>query len=156
LTFRGFTIQVPVAWKIKKDRIGGYYVTTGPCRKRALECTGFSIGGPLDIHYASEGSPYQAGGLYHPSSGVQECVPDKRYFEGSTPQKPEREGKRPFGAGRKADFVEWKFACRTHTSKATSVSFTQRVWYLKSKRVLVVDQWKTPGLAGILKKAVWG
>ncbi|NUR90375.1 MAG: hypothetical protein HOY71_40390 [Nonomuraea sp.] len=155
VSFRGFTIQVPIGWKVKKDAIGGLDVVTGACSKRAVECPGFSIGGPRAIAYASEGGPYRAGQPYHPSSGVMECVPDRRYWEGVPPVRPSRAANVRVGAGHRARFTEWKLNCRTKTGKPTSVSFTQRIWYLRKENILVVDQWKTPGLGTILAMAVW-
>jgi len=32
---------------------------------------------------------------------------------------------------------------------------TQREWYLPQSKILVIDQWATPGLATILKNATW-
>ncbi|WP_185844513.1 hypothetical protein [Nonomuraea sp. WAC 01424] len=155
VSFQGFTIQIPAAWKVKKDPVGGLAVVTGACSKRAAECPGFSIGGARDIAYASEGGPYKVGAPYHPSSGVMECVPDKRYWEGVQPVKPARTSTVAVGAGRTARFTEWRLTCQTKTSKPTSVAYTQRIWYLRKEKVLVVDQWKTPGLGNILAKAVW-
>jgi len=34
-------------------------------------------------------------------------------------------------------------------------SYRQRVWYLPSSRILVVDEWWTPGLAGVLAAATF-
>ncbi|MEU5864938.1 MULTISPECIES: hypothetical protein [unclassified Nonomuraea] len=155
VSFQGFTIQVPVSWKVKKDPVGGLDVVTGACSKQAMECPGFSIGGRQAIAYASEGGPYRAGQPYHPSSGVMECVPDKRYVEGVAPLKPSRAATVQVGKGHPARFTEWKLTCQTKTSKPTSVAYTQRIWYLRKEKVLVVDQWKTPGLGDILAKAVW-
>jgi hypothetical protein len=154
VSFRGFTIQIPLNWKVKKEAFGDLTVVTGACSKRAVECPGFSLGGPSAIASASEGGPYKVGAPYHPSSGVVECVPDKRYWEGVPPFKPARTSAVRVGT-RTARFTEWKLTCQTRTSKPTSVSFTQRIWYLRKEKVLVVDQWKTPGLSAVLAKAVW-
>ncbi|MFF0862763.1 hypothetical protein ACFYUV_13495 [Nonomuraea sp. NPDC003560] len=155
VSFRGFTIQIPVSWKVKKDPVGGLDVVTGACSKRAMECPGFSLGGPRAISYASEGGTYRPGEPYHPSTGVVECVPDRRYFEGVPPVRPSRAATVQVGAGHRARFTEWRLGCQTKTSKPVPVSFTQRIWYLRKEKVLVVDQWKTPGLGNILAKAVW-
>ncbi|GAA3191066.1 hypothetical protein [Nonomuraea roseoviolacea] len=58
-----------------------------------------------------------------------------------------------FGTGQQAQFTEWKVSC---DGARTNVAFyTQRVWYVRAKKVIVVDHWKTPGLDAILGKAVW-
>lgn len=151
VTFQGFTIQVPVMWHAKKEGVN-LRVITGACSPRAAECKSFLLGGPRAIKYAYEGNPYRPDQAYHPSSGVTECVPMKKYFSGQATRV--RTSKAAFGTGQQARFTEWKVSC--DGSKLNVASYTQRVWYVKGKKVIVVDHWKTPGLGAILAKAVWG
>ncbi|MFB9723287.1 hypothetical protein [Planobispora longispora] len=153
VSFRGLVIRIPAAWKTRKE-YGELRVTTGACSKRAAECPGFSLKGPQGIKYAYEGGPYRLGQPYHPSTGVMECVPVKKYMNGALPTRPARSMNVEVG-GVAARFTEWRLPCVTQQGKPTSASYTQRVWYLKAKKVLVVDHWRTPGLAKILKNAVW-
>ncbi|GAA2871916.1 hypothetical protein GCM10010517_32240 [Streptosporangium fragile] len=155
VSFRGFSIQVPATWKVEKDPVGNLYVSTGSCPKNALQCAGFSIGGPGDIKTAYEGGPYRPNEPYHPGSDIGYCPPDKRYAIDQPPARPAKAGGAPFGTGHKARFAEWRLRCMTVTGKATSITYTQRIWYLAAEKVIVVDEWKTPGLAKILGKAVW-
>ncbi|MBB2913962.1 hypothetical protein FHS43_005271 [Streptosporangium becharense] len=155
VSFRGFSIQVPATWKVDKDRVGNLYVNTGFCPKNAWRCAGFSIGGPSDIKTAYEGGPYRPSEPYHPSSDIGYCPLDKRYAIDLPPARPARTGGAPFGTGHKARFTEWPLRCMTVTGKATSLTYTQRIWHLSVEKVIVVDEWRTPGLAGILSKAVW-
>lgn len=151
VTFQGFTIQVPVKWHAKKEGVD-LRVITGACSPRAAECKSFLLGGPRAIKYAYEGNPYRPDQAYHPSSGVTECVPMKKYFSGQATRV--RTSKAAFGTGQQARFTEWKVSC--DGSKLNVASYTQRVWFVKGKKVIVVDHWKTPGLGAILAKAVWG
>ncbi|MFG1688883.1 hypothetical protein ACGFNP_52655 [Nonomuraea sp. NPDC049269] len=148
--FQGFTLQVPAQWKVKKEGVD-LRVVTGACSARAAECEGFLLGGPQAVKYASEGSAYRLGRPYHPSSGVIECVPMKKYYSGQATRV--RTSTVAFGTGQRARFTEWKVSCDGSRTKVAS--YTQRVWYVKAKKVIVVDHWKTPGLGAILGKAVW-
>ncbi len=64
--------------------------------------------------------------------------------------------------GRTAEYHEWRVPCheRTGTYKygigaATGVVYTERTWYLPREKVLILDEWNTPGLASVLAKATW-
>ncbi|MEV0144935.1 MULTISPECIES: hypothetical protein [unclassified Nonomuraea] len=145
VSFQGFAIKVPSTWRTKTEG-SGLRVITGACSKQAAECQSFLLGGPDQVKYASEGKPYQVGEPYHPSSGVNVCVPNKKYLESGA--KPVRSRKVSFG-GKPAVYNQFTVSC------GTKLSYTQRVWYVKSLDVIVVDHWKTSGLPAILRQAVW-
>ncbi|MFD1939150.1 MULTISPECIES: hypothetical protein [Nonomuraea] len=156
LSFRGATIKVPAAWKVKKSGFGSVHVITGPCSKKAVDCQGFWLHGPQSIKYASEGNPFRVDQPYHPSSGVMECTHDKRYYSSPLPEKPTVSGLRQVGSGHKAYHREWKITCHSQqTFKPTKVTYPQRIWYLPASKILIVDEWSTPGLGAALKRAVW-
>jgi hypothetical protein len=153
VSFRGLTIQVPAKWQVKKSGTEALRVSTGACSKKAAECAGFTLGGPLAIKYGNENKAYTPDQPYRgASTGAVECVVDKRVFTNGTGEKV-RIAKVPFGAGQQAQFAEWKRFC--DGKKPKSVSYTQRIWFSQAKQVIVVDDWKTPGLGDILGKAVW-
>ncbi|MBO0836420.1 MAG: hypothetical protein J2P28_13070 [Actinobacteria bacterium] len=56
-------------------------------------------------------------------------------------------------AGRTANYTVWPFTCNDLTTGAHLGSFEQRDWYLPVSKVLIVDQYQTPGLATVLKDA---
>ncbi|MEU6749718.1 hypothetical protein ABZ914_26195, partial [Spirillospora sp. NPDC046719] len=63
---------------------------------------------------------------------------------------------------RKAEYREWRVPCYTRDdpdgfgpTRRTSVSYTERLWYLPQSKILIVDQWSTPGLDRILADATW-
>ncbi|MEU4328986.1 hypothetical protein [Nonomuraea dietziae] len=143
-TFQGFAIQVPAKWQVKKEG-PNLRVITGACSPRAAECRSFWLGGPGALKDASEGSPYHPSRPFHPSSGVELCVPAKKYFSGETRRV--STAKVPFGRGQRAQFTQWKVSCDGSTLNVTS--YTQRIWYVKAKKVIVVDHWKTPGLGAL-------
>lgn len=156
LTFRGMTVRIPRDWTVKKVGDSGLRVRTGPCSSHAAECPGFLLLGPKGIRWAYEGRSFEPDYPYHPSTGVQLCVPDKRYYE-VTPQRPSVKGTRQIGAGHRASYRLWKVRCVTRVFKPSEpqVRYTQRTWYLPSSKILIVDQWSTPGLGGLLRRASW-
>ncbi|MER5622890.1 hypothetical protein ABT061_17815 [Streptosporangium sp. NPDC002544] len=145
VSFQGFSIQVPSTWRTNAEG-SGLRVITGACSKQATECKGFLLGGSDQVKYGHEGGPYQVGQLFHPSSGVMECVPDKKHLESGAKLVHSRNVS--FG-GKPARYNQFTVSC------GTKLSYTQRVWYVKSKKVMVVDHWKTPGLSSILRQAIW-
>ncbi|MGV9303982.1 hypothetical protein [Nonomuraea sp. NPDC003727] len=155
VTYRGATITLPASWKVEKADSGAVHVITGSCSRRATECQGFWLMGPQYIRYATEGNPFRVDEPYHPSSGVMECVRDRRYYSSPMPVKPQVSELRPVGAGHKAYYRQWKITCHTPSGKPTSVTYPQRIWYLPASKILVVDQWSTPGLNAALTRAVW-
>ncbi|MFI0349129.1 serine/threonine-protein kinase [Actinomadura sp. 9N407] len=70
---------------------------------------------------------------------------------------------RPAAIGpRTANFRQWRVPCYTRggideygPTDRTGFSFLELHWHLPESRILVVDLWATPGLAGILAKAGW-
>ncbi|MFI6325748.1 hypothetical protein ACIBG8_50105 [Nonomuraea sp. NPDC050556] len=156
VTFRGMTLQIPSSWKLKKSDGGdAIHVLTGGCPARAMECRGFWLLGPRGIKYASEGGPYELEEPYHPSTGVTECTLDKHYWSEPQPQKPSVSGVRPMGAGHKATYRQWQIDCHTPKGKPTKVGYPQKIWHLPKSKILVVDEFSTPGLDRIFKNAVW-
>jgi len=150
VTYQGFTIQVPAKWQVKKEGDALRFVT-GACSPRAAECRSFLLGGASVLRDASEGSPYHPSRPYHPSSGAEQCVPAKKYFSGGATRISTTSV--PFGKGQRALLTQWRVSCDGSTLNVTS--YTQRIWYVKAKKVIVVDNWKTPGLGAVLAKAVW-
>ncbi|WP_248959239.1 hypothetical protein [Sphaerisporangium perillae] len=153
VSFRGFTIQIPAKWQVKRLGTDALQIFTGACSKKAAECEGFTLGGPLAIKYGNESNKYTPDQPYRgASTGAVECVLDKRVFVNGT-GKLVRTAKVRFGAGHRAQFTEWKRFC--DGTKPNSITYTQRIWFLRAKQVIVIDDWKTPGLGSFLSKAVW-
>lgn len=154
-TFRGMTLQIPTSWKVKQGTLGTVHVLTGGCSSKATECEGFWLYGPVGIRYATEGGTYDPNEPFHPSTGVTECTLNKHYWSEPQPSKPSVSGLRPMGAGHKATYRQWQIDCHTPKGKPTKVGYPQKVWHLPKSKILVVDEWSTPGLERIFKGAAW-
>ncbi|MFA1538948.1 hypothetical protein [Actinomadura monticuli] len=72
--------------------------------------------------------------------------------------RPARAGTAAVGT-RQAQYREWRLRCSFWTGpkqfQPAGPSYVQRYWYLTEPRLLILDEWDTPGLDQILAKAAW-
>jgi hypothetical protein len=157
LTFRRLTIRLGRGWRAGG---GGDHVevaTSRACRRSAgrVDCPGFLLLGPSQIAIASGLAPYDPDQVWHPGSGVEGCPQDRDGLAEVTPTKPTKRGVAKVG-GKDAVYREWRVGCVDARTGEPEASYTQRVWYLKASRILVVDEWSTPGLNEALAAARFG
>lgn len=156
----GLTLRLPAEWRVYEVRSDWTRVVTGRCAKPkgsyfAPGCDGFWILGPKAIKVGHESfNPYTGKTPFYPATDVQLCPADRKWGLSFASAKPRVEGLRQVGPGHKAAYREWAVVCRSTTGKVKS-RLTQREWYLPQTRILVVDQWNTPGLSGVLARARW-
>jgi hypothetical protein len=157
LTFRRLTIRLGRGWRAGG---GGDHVevaTSRACRRSAgrVDCPGFLLLGPNQIAIASELAPFDPDQVWHPGSGVEGCPQDRDGLAEVTPTKPTKRGVAKVG-GKDAVYREWRVGCVDARTGEPEASYTQRVWYLKASKILVVDEWSTPGLGEALAAATFG
>ncbi|WP_192809901.1 serine/threonine-protein kinase [Actinomadura rudentiformis] len=94
--------------------------------------------------------------IFAPDTEATHACPPRADLFGIGGQKLVKRGLAPIG-GRQAEYREWQITCAKLIPKyeKTNVSFAHRLWYLPQSKVLIVDEWNTPGLAAILQKATW-
>jgi hypothetical protein len=156
------TLHVPTGWRITaSDGKGDYAISTTACDSSddmsgarcpaVLVLTADKPGlGGAGIGIGSEGqSPYDPAYPYYPSSGVLPCP---QYPNSAAQPGASSHTFAPVG-GRTADHTVWHIACNNINTGAHVGSFDQRDWYLPVSKVLIVDQYQTPGLAATLKHA---
>jgi hypothetical protein len=95
------------------------------------------------------GRGWRAGG------GGEGCPQDRDGLAEVTPTKPAKRGVAKVG-GKDAVYREWRVSCVDARTGEPEASYTQRVWYLKASKILVVDEWSTPGLGEALAAAKFG
>ncbi|WP_113704862.1 hypothetical protein [Nonomuraea lactucae] len=154
----GLKLNLPSSWKVygKGDWIR---VVTGACAAPKAgygepECDSFWVLGPKAIKVGAElFNPYTAKKPFYPATDVQLCPHNREWGQvvGGAAVK----GLRQVGPGHRAHYREWKATCVSYENGRVKSRYVQREWYLPKTRVLVVDQWNTPGLAGVLRRAVW-
>ncbi|GGO83150.1 hypothetical protein [Nonomuraea cavernae] len=154
----GLTLNLPPGWKVY-GRGDWIQVVTGACANPRggyghSECDSFSILGPDAIKIGNEVfKPYTAKRPFYPATDVQACPHNHRWGQvlGGAAAK----GLRQVGPGHKAHYREWKAKCVSYSNGTVKSRYVQREWYLPQSRILIVDRWNTPGLPGVLKRAVW-
>jgi hypothetical protein len=157
LTFRRLTIRLGRGWRAGG---GGDHVevaTSRACRRSAgrVDCPGFLLLGPSQIAIASELAPFDPDQVWHPGSGVEGCPQDRDGLAEVPPTRPTKRGVAKVG-GKDAVYREWRVGCVDARTGEPEASYTQRVWYLKASKILVVDEWSTPGLREALAAARFG
>jgi hypothetical protein len=158
LKFRGMTIYIPIEWKVYRFGSDRVQVVTGKCGKPqgwyTPECDSFHLLGPSLIKIGAEGfGPYTGKNPFYTASDVQPCPFNDKWAEYIGPKG--TRGLRQVGAGHKAAYNAWKSRCASYSGTKTLKRFTQREWYLPKSKILIVDQWSTPGLSDALKYADW-
>jgi hypothetical protein len=157
LTFRRLTIRLGRGWRAGG---GGDHVevaTSRACRRSAgrVDCPGFLLLGPSQIAIASELAPFDPDQVWHPGSGVEGCPQDRDGLAEVPPTRPTKRGVAKVG-GKDAVYREWRVGCVDARTGEPEASYTQRVWYLKASKILVVDEWSTSGLGEALAAATFG
>ena len=157
LTFRRLTIRLGRGWRAGGGGDQVEVATSRACRRSAgrVDCPGFLMLGPTQIAIASELTPYDPDQVWHPGSGVEGCPQDRDGLAEVTPTKPAKRGVAKVG-GKDAVYREWRVSCVDARTGEPEASYTQRVWYLKASKILVVDEWSTPGLGEALAAAKFG
>jgi hypothetical protein len=161
--FRGMTITMATKWKVADTRSGEVEVRDGrACARFKLTgeklCPGFSLIGPKGIATAHEQSPYKPELPYHPGTDVGPCLTEPNFaWEGPSRLAAQRFVK---VGGHTAIYREWRYRCyrdRSHPTpdRPLRLSYTQRIWYLPKSKILVLDEWSTPGLRETLAAATW-
>ncbi|WP_182905122.1 hypothetical protein [Microbispora sp. H13382] len=155
----GLTLEIPRAWRVYRsaDQV---HVVTGACAKPKghyfePRCRGFWVMGAKTLKTGGEGfrryNPVD--GPFYPAVDVAPCPTDPKL--GHVLGKAIAVGHRNIGEGHKAHYRVWPGRCVTNDDATEKSTFKQREWYLPKERLLVVDQWATPGLATVLQNATW-
>jgi len=157
LSFRAMTIRLPPGWRATRDGPDRVTVASGgTCRRSTggVDCPGFLLLGPSQIAIAHELGPYRPDQVWHPGTGVEGCPADRDGLLEQPPTRPRTQGFARVGT-KQAVYHDWKITCLDATTLTPRTSYRQRVWYLPSSKILVVDEWSTPGLAAVLTAATF-
>jgi hypothetical protein len=158
VTFRGLTLTIPSSWA--KGTVFSPYTagvvllgirirqTCQESKFDGLVCPGFEIHGPGALGQgAGPAIDYTGDATWYRSNGVSGCVAD---FSQSTLSSAVLKHKETVTVGGKqASYMEWTIPC------SSGASYVQRLWWLPREKILIDDEWNTPGLAAILKNATW-
>jgi hypothetical protein len=157
LTFRSMTIRLRPGWRATRDGADQVTVATGGACHRSpggVDCPGFLLLGPSQIAIANGLGPYDPEQVWHPGTGVEGCPADRDGLAEQTPKRPRTRGFARVGP-RTAVYREWTVPCLDAGTMKPKTGYRQRVWYLPSSGILVVDEWSTPGLERVLAAATF-
>jgi hypothetical protein len=157
LTFRKLTLRLREAWRAGGSGDHVQVATGQACRRSAggVDCPGFLLLGPSQIAIASGLAPFDPEKVWHPGAGVEGCPQDRDGLAEVTPSRPAKRAVAKVG-GRDAVYREWRIGCVDARTGEPKAGYRQRVWYLESSGILVVDEWSTPGLGEVLATATLG
>ena len=157
LTFRRMTIRLQRGWRAGGAGDHVEVAASRACRRSAggVDCPGFLLLGPTQIAIASQLAPFDPDKVWHPGAGVEGCPADRDGLAEVTPASPAKRGLAKVG-GKPAVYREWRIGCVDARTGKAETAYLQRVWYLKASGILVVDEWRTPGLAEVLAAARFG
>ena len=165
------TLRVPGTWRITaRDSQGDYTVSTGWCPGDAFyaveddsPCPSFllirnagptpNIGGVSMQTYTPGKSFWTTGATGCPGKTLTPTFPS--WFWTPTSTGPLSNGYAAVTAAKTADYTVWRFGCYDAPRAPPVFYFQQRDWYLPVSRILIVDEYATPGLAQILATATW-
>jgi hypothetical protein len=167
--YRGMTLELPAEWEVARqehryvDRDGAFatgvpeeivdesiLISTdpdNPCTfEDRLDCPHVEIAGPGAI--TTERVTGDA--LYYTGGGAELCTTS--YGAAATPPR-EEQTLAPIGE-RMAYYRVWSMPCMTSIEPNTPLNYyEQRYWLLPESQILVVDNFRTEGLAEILADA---
>jgi len=157
LTFRRMTLRLRDSWRAGGGGDQVAVAASRACRRSAggVDCPGFLLLGPTQIAIADQLSPYDPERVWHPGAGVEGCPADRDGLAELTPSRPSRRGVVKVG-GRNATYREWRITCVDVKTGKPEAGYVQRVWHLPAARILIVDEWSTPGLGRVLAAASFG
>ncbi|XVQ85204.1 hypothetical protein ACQP2K_41450 [Microbispora siamensis] len=159
---KGLTLRIPLSWKVDAKDKDWVRVITGSCPTKGTDtygfrdsgCHSFWVMGPGAIKIGHElFQKYTPDGQFYPATDVGPCPVKKNLYMGQS--KLAEKGLRQVGPGHKAYYRDWAGTCVTMSSSKVKAHYNQREWYLPTSKILVIDQWSTPGLSTILKNATW-
>ncbi len=155
----GLTLEIPSSWQVygSADQVR---VVTGSCARPKAKyfeprCDSFWVIGPKALKTGGEGfqryDPDQ--GPYYPASDVAPCATNPAY--GQVLGKAITAAYRNVGVMHKAHYRVYPGRCVRYDNGQQKTTFRQREWYLPKEKILIVDQWATPGLTTIVQNALW-
>jgi hypothetical protein len=154
--FRGMTLTVPDAWKVDADPDGATVANGQACFRSDLldrdVCPGFEVYGPDGIAHGYEDRPYRLDQPFHPGTDVSACrtAPDDGLERGHTLVK----GGFAKVGPKTAHYRAWRVTCvSSDGTQPVGKPYVQRIWYLPTSQILVVDEWSTAGLVEALAAA---
>ncbi|MER7858358.1 serine/threonine-protein kinase [Amycolatopsis japonica] len=148
------TLHLPQDWSVVSQGLEKVLVAPGcPDPKKYFNCKYVLL--TDNTQRSAEQPPYLPGEFYRRSAGGRACN-----AAGRKDLRQEGDAERTTSAtapvgGATATYEEWTIQCvpRGQTGGSGETQVTQRIWFLADRQIVVMDEWRTPGVEELLRTA---
>ncbi|WP_394360287.1 serine/threonine-protein kinase [Amycolatopsis sp. SB7-3] len=148
------TLHLPQDWSVVSQGLEKVLVAPGcPDPKKYFNCKYVLL--TDNTQRSAEQPPYLPGEFYRRSAGGRACN-----AAGRKDLRQEGDAARTTSAtapvgGATATYEEWTIQCvpRGQTGGSGETQVTQRIWFLADRQIVVMDEWRTPGIEELLRTA---
>ncbi|MGW5699671.1 serine/threonine-protein kinase [Amycolatopsis japonica] len=148
------TLHLPQDWSVVSQGLEKVLVAPGcPDPKKYFNCKYVLV--TDNTQRSAEQPPYLPGEFYRRSAGGRACN-----AAGRKDLRQEGDAARTTSAtapvgGATATYEEWTIQCvpRGQTGGSGETQVTQRIWFLADRQIVVMDEWRTPGIEELLRTA---
>ncbi|MGC7093156.1 serine/threonine-protein kinase [Amycolatopsis lurida] len=151
------TITGPSTWTSRSQGLEQVIVDAAECADPAkyFNCRYFMVTDNTKAN--SEQPAYEPGKPYRRSANGRACNAAGRKDLWQDGESTLEEATSTQVGGREARFERWTVECvpRGSTGGASGVRITQRIWFVPSANVVIMDEWNMPGLPEILNSVEW-
>ncbi|KFZ83442.1 serine/threonine protein kinase [Amycolatopsis sp. MJM2582] len=148
------TLHLPQGWSEVSQGLEKVLVAPGcPDPKKYFNCKYVLV--TDNTQRSAEQPPYRPGEFYRRSAGGRACN-----AAGRKDLRQEGDAARTASAtapvgGATATYEEWTIQCvpRGQTGGSGETQVTQRIWFLADRQIVVMDEWRTPGVEELLRTA---
>ncbi|MFC5746455.1 serine/threonine-protein kinase [Actinomadura rugatobispora] len=162
LNLGDFSITTPLTWRVTHipGGLGGYRIhLPGRCmpdESRNELCPEIWVFGrrSIDPPVGAGFERYRPDYAWHPGTDPSHDCPPRPSLRAVSGERLLKNSFVQVG-DRTAEYREWRMQCADTRLRPVNVFFVQRLWYLPTSRILIVDEWNTPNLTQILARAQW-
>ncbi|WP_410658666.1 serine/threonine-protein kinase [Amycolatopsis sp. lyj-112] len=151
------TLHLPEGWTAVSQGLEKVIVDSScPDPEKYFNCKYFLL--TDNTEQSAEQPPYRPGGFYRRSAGGRACNAAGRKDlrqEGDAVKTVSATA--PIGDAT-ATYEEWTIQCvpRGQSGGTGDAQVTQRIWFLAERQIVVMDEWRTPGVEDLLRSATVG
>lgn len=148
------TLHLPQGWSVVSQGLEKVIVDSScPDPEKYFNCKYFLL--TDNTEQSAEQPPYRPGGFYRRSAGGRACnAAGRKDLRQEGDAVKTISATAPIGAAT-ATYEEWTIQCvpRGQSGGAGDAQVTQRIWFLAERQVVVMDEWRTPGVDDLLRSA---
>ncbi|WP_235096742.1 serine/threonine-protein kinase [Amycolatopsis decaplanina] len=148
------TLHLPQGWSVVSQGLEKVLVDAScPDPKKYFNCKYVLL--TDNTRQSAEQPPYRPGEFYRRSAGGRACnAAGRKDLRQKGDAVRTVSTTAPVG-GTTATYEEWTIQCvpRGQTGGSGEAQVTQRIWFLVDRQIVVMDEWRTPGVEELLRTA---